>query len=56
MHLEIRLFKLGYNSKEKEFSLAIQKKEFSPFGTEPEEFCHNTPQTFYVGYQLYVEA
>lgn len=50
------LFKLGYNSKEKEFSLAIQKKEFSLFGTKPEEFCHNTPKIFYVGYQLYVEA
>lgn len=47
MNLEIRLFKLGYNSKEKEFSL---------FGTKPEEFCHNTPKIFYVGYQLYVEA
>lgn len=56
MNLEIRLFKLGYNSKEKEFSLAIQKKEFSLFGTKPEEFCHNTPQIFNVGYQLYVEA
>ena len=55
MNLEMRPFKLSYNSKQKEFSLAIQKKEFSLFGSQKSSVII-PHRFFYVGYQLYVQA